>query len=144
MTDLTVNVSKKIAAPVTKVFDAWLDPSTLAKFMLPMPGMEMPQVENDAQVGGTFTIVMHVGDNKVPHTGKYLEIDRPKKLAFTWESPESLHDSIVTINFTELSDGGTNIELAHVKFIDENRRSNHELGWSNIVSKLNEVIISST
>ena len=140
MNDLTVNVSKIIGAPITKVFDAWLDPSTLAKFILPMPGMEDSQVENEVQVGGAFTIIMQVGGNKVPHTGKYIEIDRPRKLAFTWESPESVDDSIVTLSFTELPDGKTNIELTHVKFIDEKRRSNHEGGWGNILSKLNEVI----
>lgn len=144
MTDLTVNISKTIAAPITKVFDAWLDPITLAKFMLPMPGMERSQVENEAREGGSFTIVMQVGDNKIPHTGKYLEIDRPKKLAFTWESPESADDSVVTLNLTELSDGKTNIELTHVKFIDEKRRSNHEGGWGNILSALNEVVNSAS
>ena len=143
MTDLTVNVSKTIEAPISKVFDAWLDPSTLAKFMLPMPGMENSQVENEAHEGGAFTIIMQVGDNKVPHTGKYIKIDRPRKLVFTWVSPESVDDSIVTLDFTELNDNQTNIELSHVKFIDEQRRSNHEGGWGNILSKLSEVVNSS-
>ena len=140
MTDLTVNVSKIIEAPITKVFDAWLDPNTLAKFMLPMPGMEDSQVENEPHEGGAFTIIMQVGDNKIPHTGKYLVIDRPEKLVFTWESPESVDDSVVTLNLTKLSDNKTNIELTHVKFIDEKRRSNHEGGWGNIINKLNEVV----
>jgi len=139
MSDLTVEISKVINAPIAKVFDAWLDPSTLAKFILPMPGMADSQVENDPQVDGAFTIIMQVGDMKVPHTGRYLEIDRPNKLAFTWESPESADDSVVTLNLTELPDGKTNIELTHVKFIDETRRSNHEGGWGNILIKLDEV-----
>ncbi|MEH6455890.1 MAG: SRPBCC family protein [Cocleimonas sp.] len=142
MTELTVNVSKIIEAPIKKVFDAWLNPETLARFILPMPGMENSQVENEAHEGGAFTIIMHVGDNKIPHTGKYLEIDRPRKLVFTWESPESVDNSIVTLNFTEQDDDRTNIELTHVKFIDEERRSNHEGGWSNILTKLTEVINS--
>ncbi len=144
MTDLTVNVSKIIEAPISKVFDAWLEPDTLAKFMLPMPGMENSQVKNEAREGGTFTIIMQVGENKVSHTGRYIEIDRPRKLAFTWESPESVDDSIVTLIFTKLSDSKTNVELTHVKFIDEQRRSNHEGGWGNILGKLNTVIISSS
>ena len=38
MTDLTVNLSKTIHAPIEKVFDAWLDPKTLSQFVLPMRG----------------------------------------------------------------------------------------------------------
>ncbi len=143
MTELTVNVSKTIKAPITKVFDAWLDPDTLAKFMLPMPGMENSQVKNEAHEGGLFTITMHVGTNKVPHTGKYIEIDRPKKLVFTWESPESIDGSIVTLNFTELNENQTKVELSHVKFIDEQRRSNHESGWENILNTLFQMFGSS-
>ena len=139
MNELTVSVSKVIAAPIAKVFDAWLDPVMLAKFMLPMPGMAAPQVVNKAQVGGEFSIVMQVGENQVPHTGQYLEMDRPSKLSFTWESPESADDSVVTIHFSELNDGKTNVELTHVRFIDEQRRSNHESGWGNILSQLGDV-----
>ena len=140
MNDLTVNVSKVVDAPNAKVFDAWLNPKTLAKFMMPMPGMNAPHVENTANEGGEFTIIMQVGDNKIPHTGKYIEIDRPKKLSFTWHSPESLDDSVVTINFNELADGKTNVELTHVKFIDEQRRSNHEGGWGNILSQFESLM----
>ncbi len=140
MTDLTVKINKVIDAPIGKVFDAWLDPKTLSQFILPMPGMEEPEVENEAREGGNFTIIMKVGDDKVLHTGKYLEIDPPKKLVFTWDSPVSTDDSIVTLNFTDLGDSRTNIELTHLRFIDEERRSNHEGGWSNILNKLNDTV----
>jgi uncharacterized protein YndB with AHSA1/START domain len=122
------------------VFDAWLDPKTLSQFILPMPGMEEPKIENEAREGGSFTIIMKVGDDEIPHTGKYLVVSRPRKLVFTWESPASTDDSVVTLNFTEVSDNKTNIELTHTRFIDEERRSNHEGGWNNILNKLNDVV----
>ncbi len=140
MTDLVVKINKVIKAPIGKVFDAWLDPKTLSQFILPMPGMKEPKIENEAREGGSFTIIMKVGDDEIPHTGKYLVISRPKKLAFTWESPASTDDSVVTLNFTEVSDNKTNIELTHTRFIDEERRSNHEGGWNNILNKLNDVV----
>jgi uncharacterized protein YndB with AHSA1/START domain len=140
MTNLTVNVTKIIHAPIEKVFDAWLDPKMLSIFMMPMPGMPSSDVENDVRVGGNFTIIMHAGDGELPHTGEYLEINRPDKLVFTWVSHCSVDNSTVTINFTKIDDNKTNILLSHVKFIDEKTRSDHEGGWSNILAKLNDVM----
>ena len=139
MNDLTVKVNRTINAPIEKVFDAWLDPQTLSKFILPMPGMPDPETETDAREGGRFTIIMQVGDDKIPHTGKYLEINRPDKLAFTWVSPFSTDDSTVTISFSEVADNKTHVELTHVRFVDEETRSNHEGGWGNILESLNAV-----
>ncbi len=140
MSDLTVKTNKTIHAPIEKVFDAWLDPKILSLFMMPMPGMPESDVENDAREGGDFTIVMHAGDAQLPHTGTYLEINRPDKLVFSWASHCSVDNSIVTLNFTKIDDNKTNIALSHVKFIDEQTRADHEGGWGNILDKLNNVL----
>lgn len=103
--------------------------------------MRESDVETDAREGGNFTIIMHVGDEDIPHTGKYLEISRPDKLVFTWASRYSVvENSTVTLNFTKLDDNKTNISLSHVRFIDEEARSAHEGGWRDILDKLNEVM----
>jgi len=140
MTELSVNIQKLIEAPIKKVFDAWLDPVMLAQFMLPAPGMEPSPTKNEARVDGRFEILMNVGDKQIPHTGTYLEIDRPSTLVFTWESPASLDNSIVTLKFTAVDDNKTNIVLTHDRFIDEEHRSNHEGGWTNILKSLNQVM----
>ncbi|RDH80710.1 MAG: SRPBCC domain-containing protein [endosymbiont of Galathealinum brachiosum] len=140
MTDLAVNVNKTIDAPVKDVFEAWLNPKTLTKFILPMPGMPEPDVESDSVEGGKFTIIMHVGEDKIPHTGQYLEIERFNKLVFTWESPFSTDNSTVSLLFKAITDTQTHVELTHVRFIDEEARSNHEGGWTNILDRLNEII----
>lgn len=140
MTDLTVNVTKIIHAPIEKVFDAWLNPETLSQFILPMPGMPQPQVETDVREGGKFKIIMQVGDDKIPHSGRYIEINRPNKLVFTWESPFSTDGSTVTLKFNDVGENRTNIDLTHIKFIDEERRENHEGGWGNILESLNDIL----
>ena len=141
MTDLKVNIEKIINAPIEKVFDAWLDPQIMSKFMMGMPDMPESEVETDAREGGNFTIIMHYRGEKLPHTGKYLEISRPHRLVFTWASHHSVVDnSTVTLNFTRLDDQKTNVALSHVKFIDEEMRSAHEGGWECILDKLNAVI----
>ena len=139
MTELQTTVSKTIAAPASKLFDAWLDPARLATFMLPKPGMPQPEVSIDARVGGRFDILMDTGESKIPHHGEYLEIDRPNRLVFSWNSPFSVEGSKVTIEFTENSTGETEITLTHTKFPSEESRNNHEAGWGNILSSLEEV-----
>jgi uncharacterized protein YndB with AHSA1/START domain len=136
MKDLSVKVSKTIQAPIEKVFDAWLNPDILAQFMLPMTGMPQPHTEINPIQGGEYTIIMQVGDDKIPHGGKYLEISRPNTLIFSWESPFSPKGSTVTLQFSDLGNNTTRLELTHLKFIDEQSRSNHEGGWSNILNCL--------
>lgn len=140
MTDLTLKITKKIQAPIERVFEAWLNPETLSRFMMPMPGMDHPKVQCDPKLGGKFEILMDVGGNLVSHSGEYVALERPNKLAFTWVSPASLEDSVVTIELSSVGETATNIALTQVKFIDEQHRSNHEGGWSNILSSLDGLL----
>ena len=83
MSELSVNITKIVRAPITNVFDAWLDPKMLAQFMRPSPKMTLSPTTNEAVVDGRFEILMQIGDQSIPHTGQYLEIERPNKLVFT-------------------------------------------------------------
>lgn len=140
MSELAVKITKEIKAPIEQVFDAWLNPETLSKFMMPMPGMDCPSVKCDPRLGGKFEILMRVGDTLVPHTGEYVALGRPNRLAFTWASPASPDDSVVSLRFSTTEEGVTSIELTQVKFFDEQHRSNHAGGWSNILSNLSEFV----
>ncbi len=139
MSDLICQVSKVIDAPIEKVFDAWLDPEILSRFMLPMPGMPKPKTKIDARPGGRFTILMDVGEKVIPHSGTYLEIERPNRLVFSWESPFSTDGSTVTLVFTAEQTNTTRLELTHEKFPDQESRDNHEAGWGNIFNVLGEI-----
>ena len=140
MTELSVNIEQTIHAPIDRVFDAWLDPTLLARFILPMRGMPAPEVANEAREGGRFSIIMQVGEERIPHTGTYLVIDRPHRLSFTWESPYSVDDSIVTLDMSEIDAETTRIELRHVRFVHEEARSDHEGGWTTILEILDEIL----
>jgi len=139
MPELSLTVSRTIGAPIENVYSAWLDPSMLAKFMIPGEGMTVPRVEADAHEGGRFSLVMAAGDQELPHGGEYKKLDPYTMIIFTWESPYSADDSTVTLNFSEV-DGGTNVELTHVKFLDEESRDSHLEGWGAILKQLDVVL----
>lgn len=137
MSELELTVNRTIPAPREKVFDAWLSADMLARFMAPPGGGTAPtRVSNDPVRGGRFSIVMNHDGKDVPHTGTYLEIDPHSRLAFTWESPHSLGDSVVTIDFDEPAPGVTDLTLRHVKFRSEAARDGHREGWTAIVGNL--------
>ena len=140
MTELKLETARVIDAPRERLYDAWLDPAMLAKFMTPGPGMSVPKVEADTREGGRFTIVMRAGDQDMPHSGTYKTLNRPNRIAFTWESPFSkIEDSVVTVDFEETV-GGTNVKLSHVRFETEESRDNHLGGWSAILETLEGVL----
>lgn len=136
MTELSLEVTKSLPYPPERVFDAWLNPQMLAKFMVPGPGMSVPEAQAEAKVGGRFRIIMRTpDDNDIPHEGEYLAINRATHLKFTWNSPFSQDDSTVTLDFQP--DGtGTQLRLSHVRFPNEESRDNHQGGWTLILEAL--------
>jgi uncharacterized protein YndB with AHSA1/START domain len=134
-TDLTLTVTRLIPAAPERVFDAWLDPAKLGQFMIPANGGTCGPVTADARVGGDFLIVMRAGGEDIPHSGTYREIDRPRRLSFTWNSRHAARDSLVTIDFAP-EGAGTRVTLHHVKFNSEGARDGHVRGWTMILDTL--------
>ncbi len=132
----TVTVKRRIAAPAQQVFDAWLDPASLAEWMRPCSaGSRRSDVKVDARVGGAFEIVMHVPSGPVRHTGIYQSIDAPRCLVFTWNSPHTgPDDTLVTVEFRP--DGkATEVVITHER-LPEAARKGHTAGWTEILESL--------
>lgn len=134
MTDLTLTCRRTIAAPPEPLFNAWLDPTVMAQFMSPRPDMHVSEARADAVVGGRFFVNM-VADRDLPHAGEYREITPHSRLVFTWEAPWSAPNTEVTIDFNAV-DGGTEIVLTQIRFMDEAARDSHSEGWTGILNKL--------
>ncbi len=96
------------------------------------------RVEVDVRVGGQFQIDMVNKNDETKHTGKYVEIDRPRKLVFTWRSKYTDdRDSLVTLYFTPDGDE-TRILLVHEKLPDAEARRKHTGGWSSVIDHLDQ------
>ena len=137
MTDeYTVTVQREIAAPADDLFDAWLDAQSLGSWLRPS-GVRETRAETDPRVGGMFRIVMVDDESSDVHTGTYREIDRPRRLVFTWSSPATrFRDSIVTVTFQPASNSSTVVEIHQVGLPDEEARAGHHAGWSDALREL--------
>lgn len=135
-TELSLKTERTIPAPPEKVFNAWLDPEMLKRFMIPGAGMSVPRASAEPREGGAFEIVMKAGDQEMPHTGRYKEIRPHERLVFTWQSAASTEpDSTVTLTFAPAG-GGTRVTLEHVRFPSGESRDNHAAGWGAILDAL--------
>jgi uncharacterized protein YndB with AHSA1/START domain len=135
-----VLVDRVIPAPPRTVFEAWLDPEALRRFMCPAPGTSVTRAECDPRVGGKFLVVMNVGGQDLPHRGEYLEIERYTRIVFTWLSAHAGEGSRVTLHFAESPGGQTKLTLEHVGLADAEIRTRHHSGWSSILAELSAVV----
>lgn len=134
MTDLTLSIRRTIPAAPKAVYDAWLDPATIARFMAGGADQRVTEARTDPRVGGTFRIVM-TSDKEIAHQGVYKDLVPHSLIRFTWESPYSPADSEVTIRLSPVA-GGTEISLSQVKFLSESARDGHKGGWTMILERL--------
>lgn len=128
--DFTLTVRREIAAPAAVLFDAWLDADSLGTWLRP-DGIRETRAETDPREGGEFRIVMVQDEAELLHSGMYREIDRPRRLVFTWSSHATkFRDSLVTVTFEPSSEGSTVVEIHQVGLPDEESRASHDAGWS--------------
>jgi len=129
-----VQVTRRFSATAERVFDAWLDPNTAGKWLFATPTGRMSKVEIDARVGGSYLIVENRDGADVEHIGKYLEIDRPRRLVFTLKVPKySQEITTVTIEIRAL-DSGCELTLTHEGVLPDYVASTTS-GWKMILDQ---------
>jgi uncharacterized protein YndB with AHSA1/START domain len=82
--DRFLRMTRSFDASPERVFDAWLNPETARKWLFASPSDEVYTGEIDARVGGKWTITARRGGTNYTGGGEYLEIDRPRRLVFTF------------------------------------------------------------
>lgn len=135
---VTVEVSRRIAAPPERVFDAWLDAKALGRWLFATADGVMERIEVDARVGGRFEIDERRGDELARHWGTYVEIDRPRRLVFDFAT--GLSDEPTRITVTVAPDGdGSLVTLRHDGvWSDYEARTRH--GWGMVLGNLDKTL----
>jgi uncharacterized protein YndB with AHSA1/START domain len=137
-----IQVSRRITAPPERVFDAWLDPTSVGRWLFATPDGTMERVEVDPRVGGRFLIAERRGGELAEHFGEYLEIERPHRLVFSFAA---IRDSGYTkVTVTIAADGaGSLLTLVHemdpqwAEYADRTRQ-----GWTMILDGLANAVES--
>lgn len=133
---LRLEVSRHFTAAPERVFDAWLDPASACHWLFATPDGVMQRVEIDPRVGGRFRIDERRGAELARHFGEYLEIERPRRLVFTFSTEEDETPSRVTVSITPTQDG-CELHLLHEmdpKWASYERQVRE--GWTHILEGL--------
>jgi len=140
----SLRVSQKIRATPERLFRAWTDPEELMHWWrMEGEGWAFVGADVDLRVGGQYRLSMKAPDGQV-HTsvGVYREVNRPTRLAFTWdwENPANrVGDTLVTVAFNDVGGGLTEVVLTHERFTDATRAASHQNGWMQLLRLLDHL-----
>ena len=107
---IQVEVSHRFKASAERVYDAWIDPEKVRiRTMTALQSMglsgEIGRIEIDAKVGGAFLISDMRDGVEAKHWGTYLELERPRKIVFTWMTDPSEEAEPSKVSLTIEPDG---------------------------------------
>ncbi len=89
------------------------------------------------RVGGAVRVVMHDPERDAHYGGggMYTEVDRPRRLAFTWLWDDQGTRTLIEIDFDETEDG-TRVRFVHRDLWDEEAVRSHTGGWNGVFDNL--------
>lgn len=140
---IKVKVTKDFNVAAENLFDAWLDPDMLRRWMFGpnVRDEEIIRLHTDAKENGSFSFVVRRNGEEIDHRGTYRKIDRPNRLVFTWGvDVEAGDESVVSIDI-EPTKTGCRLTLVHVmdpKWGEYTERTRE--GWTYMLGKLKEVV----
>lgn len=136
-----VRVSRRFHTSAEKVFDAWLNPQIACNFLFATSTGEMLRTEIDARVGGAFLLVDRRDGIDVEHIGEYFELDRPRRIAFSFRVPHySAESRRVTVEIAAL-ENGCELTLIHEGVLPEFEVST-KAGWTALLDALDTALKS--
>ena len=134
---IVVRVTRRFDASAERVFDAWLDAEKARRFLFATSTGQMVRAEIEPCVGGTFNFTDRRDRVDVAHIGEYLEIDRPRRLVFTFHvGADSQELSRVSI---DIAPAGSGCELTLTHEMDPRWaefKDRTQAGWTMILGNL--------
>ncbi|MES5893706.1 SRPBCC domain-containing protein [Bacillus cereus group sp. RP43] len=150
---ITLAMVRNFDAAPEEVFEAWINPEMMKKWFFTLEGTNKV-TENTPEVGGSWEIVDHRDGKDYRAIGEYIEMNRPKKLVFTFKMPQfsELEDTI-TVEIKDHQQGSEmtfsqNIIVPHEEnwtelHIEKALKEHHdgsEHGWNLMFMGLKELV----
>jgi len=141
--DAEILIRRKYEFTPEQVFDAWLNPAALGRWLFATPTGVMLKVEVDPRVGGEFVVIEQRGETRAEHFGKYLELDRPRRIVFAFATDRESKPTTVTLAIAPVA-GGCELTLSHpiapewAAYTDRARA-----GWTRILEGLAATLMGS-
>jgi uncharacterized protein YndB with AHSA1/START domain len=133
-----LQIRRRVNATAEQIFDLWTKPDLMARWMSPFPGAVNCEANSDLRPGGAFSLVMSSAESSREVSGTYVEIDRPRKLVFTWTGPLTNNvDTLVTVELTPRGDE-TDLVLTHERLPTSAIHQGHTKGWGHILDHLTD------
>jgi len=132
-----VVVRRVLDATPDVVFDEWVDADALAEWMCPRPA-RTTAITLDARIGGAFRFDVTDDGTELVITGRYLELERPRRLQFSWSCTawsDPRIESVVTVTLDGYGNGQTLMTITHV-LLPPDQAAGHEGGWARIAMQL--------
>lgn len=130
---IDISVTRAVPAPAEKVFDVWMDPSSPGG-----PWFGADRVIVNVAVDGLFYMAAKHEGRTWPHYGRFVAIERPRKVEYTWVSEATQGiESIVTVTFEPRGEQ-TEVTLRHSGVPDDEMGRRHEEGWTWVLSMVAE------
>jgi uncharacterized protein YndB with AHSA1/START domain len=85
--DIRARVTLNIEANAQAVFDAWIEPALMERWLFKSPDNTL-SARSDPRVGGAYSITETAAGRVITHDGTYAIVDPPKRLAFSLVVPQ--------------------------------------------------------
>lgn len=122
-----------------RVFDAWIDPALASRWLFATPDGTNVRCDIDARPGGDFVITDRRAGEDVEHVGRYVELDRPRRLRFTFSVPKySSVETTVTVDLAPAA-SGCEVTLVHEGVLPE-WAARTEQGWRELLTRLDGLL----
>lgn len=131
MGEFSLSIPRSYDAPPEKIFKAWTDPASVKAWLA-----DGKDIVIDPREGGLFYLEMPWKERIYPHYGRYLRVEAPRVLEFTWVSEGTQgKESVVTIE--PVARGmRTELTLKHEGLPSEASAVDHKGGWIDFLDRL--------